>query len=188
MSTHKVMYDLPKHYTAPPTETQLAQLEQRRELALNNLFGPTSNKIPFTSCNIYPQSIAKSSEEAEEISSSPNPLRPLDNRLLQALEEMSGNGGGFKLYLDEEIQGGAEHWSQVWNADVERDGKSCGRVVVKFFVESLFPYPQTTFWLPGVYKWRPAEDLEQREAAAFVRFRLFARIHWGNRADCVCSS
>lgn len=169
MSTPKVMYDLPRHYTAPPNETQLAQLEQRRELALSNLFGPTCNKIPFTSSNIYPEATTKASQDTGGMSSSPNPLRPLDKKLLQALGGMSENGGGFKLYLDEEVQGGAEHWSQVWNADVEeRSGQSVGRVVVKFFVESLFPYPQTTFWLPGVYKWLPAEELEAREAKAFV--------------------
>ena len=180
------MYNLPKHYTAPINETQRSQLKQRRELALSKSFGPTCNKIPFTSSNLYPGSTTKASHETEGMSSSPNPLRPLDNKLLQALNAMPETGGGFKVYLDEELQGGAAHWSQVWTADVERDGQGAGRVVVKFYVESLFPYPQDTPDGPIGYWWWPAKDLEEREGAACVH-RLDSLASRNRRADFVRS-
>ncbi|GAA5883239.1 hypothetical protein JCM16303_007324 [Sporobolomyces ruberrimus] len=165
---------LPDTFTARPTADQQALLQHRRDLALAHSLGLQHPQLRFKSLNLYPVSTATIPRGRDDSYASPNPQRPLDVQLLHDLEE-ANEGEELVVSLVEELQGGEDQWSQVWICDVDRARKTIGRVVVKFVAESLFPFPQDTWMVPGWYKWRPAREVVRKEAQAYAVFRETAQ-------------
>lgn len=162
MQTIPVLQRLPDRFDADPTEDQLALLRRRRELAVASPIGPEHKRIPFMSMNVHLESTASVEKRT---TSSRNPVRPLDQDLLRVLGE-ADDRNGFELFLEKQLRGGENEWSQVWTCNVQREGKLVGRVVVKFLAEYLFPFPQDAQDSQGAYTWQSANAMERREAKA----------------------
>lgn len=165
MSNNAFALKLPERYTAPPNEEQFAILQLRRKRALSNPLQPNQS-LKFKSSNLHPGSTARIGQTKSAHCTSPNPLRPLNDRLLRALEGARDGSDSLELRLVEELQGKEEKWSQVWLCTVELGEEIVGEVVVKFLAESLFTYPQETWWRPGIFRWMSAPEIEMREARA----------------------
>ncbi|GAA5975167.1 hypothetical protein JCM11641_004374 [Rhodosporidiobolus odoratus] len=70
---------------------------------------------------------------------SPVPQRPLDPKILDALNP-SSETGVLRLRLAFNIVIKGDRWSHFWTADVEKEGQRVGKVVAKVLVEALFPH------------------------------------------------
>ncbi|GAA5855664.1 hypothetical protein JCM8547_001637 [Rhodosporidiobolus lusitaniae] len=163
-------WNLPTHYTAPPTDEQQGLLEQRRaEAEAHPLV-----KGMVVSFSVRPETVDPQAAPSPEHASleSPVPLRSLSHDLLDLLDP-GRNERGLRVRLVRPLQTGADEWSQVWTADVEDEaGKKKGRVVVKLLVEALFPFPIGKAWPEyGRYTWWCAETLVQAEAESYAAFR-----------------
>ncbi|GAA5985270.1 hypothetical protein JCM5350_005571 [Sporobolomyces pararoseus] len=174
MTSDAFAQKLPERYRAPPTEEQLAILQLRRKLAVSNPL-QSDQSLELKSYNFHPESTALIGQSKSALCTSPNPLRPLNERLLRALEEAGAASSLLKLRLVKELQGKEEKWSQVWLCDVEVVNEVVGEVVVKFLAESLFPYPEDTWWEPRVYRWMSGSEIARREARAYAAFRDLAQ-------------
>ncbi|GAA5955008.1 hypothetical protein JCM3765_003160 [Sporobolomyces pararoseus] len=174
MSDNAFAQQLPERYTARPTEEQLAILRLRRKLAVSTPLD-SDQTLGFKSSNLHPESTALIGQSKSALCTSPNPLRPLNERLQKALGEGGVASGSLKLQLVEELQGKEDKWSQVWFCYVELGGEIIGEVAVKLLAQSLFPYPQDTWWRPKVFRWTSAAEIERREARAYAAFRDLAQ-------------
>ncbi|KPV77365.1 uncharacterized protein RHOBADRAFT_41358 [Rhodotorula graminis WP1] len=96
---------------------------------------------------------------------SPNPLRPANLALLDAASTRTG-WQGIALRLDTPAWVGHAKYTQVWHADVDVEGRTSGRAVVKLFADALWPLPHV--WIEA---WRPLEQRIESELQAYASLR-----------------
>ncbi|GAA5975211.1 hypothetical protein JCM11641_004395 [Rhodosporidiobolus odoratus] len=130
------MDHLHRRFTEPPTAEEKRVVNERRAKA---------EAIPLqrgTLVDFYPlQDFCQSrpSKQPQSDIPSPVPQRPLDLELFHALDPSSSTGN-IRLRLDFHIVTEGDNWSQVWTAEVERDGQQVGKVAAKLLVEALLPH------------------------------------------------
>ncbi|GAA5975187.1 hypothetical protein JCM11641_004386 [Rhodosporidiobolus odoratus] len=127
---------LNRRFTEPPTAEEKQVLNQRRAKAEAT---PLQRGTLLDFCHLHEFRQSRPSEQPHSDILSPVPQRPLDPKLFHALDPSSSTEN-IRLRLDFHIVTEGDNWSQVWTAEVERDGQRVGKVVAKLLVEALFPH------------------------------------------------
>ncbi|GAA5900125.1 hypothetical protein JCM8208_002022 [Rhodotorula glutinis] len=161
--------DYSDYYLDGPTEDQLDELEARRAHALDRPLEPGSS-LSWQGPNLHPESLPPADYARDTPLPSPHEPRPLLSALL-ARESPAGIGRGWSLRLLDGLQTGADQCAQVWRCEaVNREGREVGRVVLKLYHQSLFPFPNSDEWPDveqDVFWWWPARHAEACESRAY---------------------
>ncbi|GAA5841132.1 hypothetical protein JCM9279_000548 [Rhodotorula babjevae] len=148
-----------------PNERALAALAKPLDAGL--VLQPTSPplRLDMLSPALDSRTSRSDTDMPARLVESPNPLRAA-NRALLGAARTRGGWRGISLHLIKGLQVGHGKYAQVWSAEVDVDGRKCGRVVVKLFAEALWPLPHDWHRF-----WRPLEERLESELQAYASLR-----------------
>ena len=161
------------------SEEELDALTERQRIAKASPLRKDS-LLPFSLPSLYPQAIYSASLQAKV---SANTARHASESLLKLLKD--DKVGKLNVKLVKGIQKGSGELSQVWKGSIEVEGRK-RKVVVKLFVEALFPLPRDirdSGWFPAseVIRYeaqgsvqRVLEDLRARDTNRWIDFPRYS--------------
>ncbi|GAA5854851.1 hypothetical protein JCM9279_005538 [Rhodotorula babjevae] len=137
-------------YIDPPTEEQFEELRAVREHALDYPL-ERGDSLSWQGPNLHPES-----------------LPPADYPCVPSV---------WSLRLLEGLQTGAGQWSQVWRCEaVDQYGAENGRVLLKLYDPSLFPFPDDMIQSSiedDSFVWWPARHAEACESRAYCELSAY---------------